>query len=89
MLSAFLYRRFVPVRKIPCQSIDPKDGDCFILDIRTYNNRKNEIERDSMLNIPYAKLERYNKEIPSVNLHVVASDRMELNLGIRLMASKG
>ena len=44
---------------------------------------------DSILNIPYSYLERYNNEIPLVNIHVITSDKLELNIGIRFLLGKG
>lgn len=55
------------------------------MDIRDYN----ETEKDSQsLHIPYAYLKRYDQEIPRTQLHVVASDQLELNLGLRYLKAK-
>ena len=85
----WLYKRYVPVKNIPCQQVDISDTSSNILDIRAYNDRKGDIDSDSMINIPYSYLERYNNEIPMSNIHVIASDKLELNLGIRFLLRKG
>ncbi|WP_338322935.1 sulfurtransferase [Oceanobacillus halophilus] len=58
-----------------------------ILDIRDYNTTNNRSE--DILNIPYAYLRRFNHEISDDNIHVIASDKLELNLGLRFLLKKG
>ena len=85
----WLYKRYVPVKNIPCQQIDINDTSSKILDIRAYNDRKVDIDSNTTINIPYSYLERYNNEIPKSDIHVIASDKLELNLGIRFLLGKG
>lgn len=56
-----------------------------VLDIRDYNKT----EKSQSLNIPYAYLKRYDQEIPRTRLHVIASDQLEMNLGLRYLKAKG
>lgn len=88
ILVPSMYKRYVPVKNVPCKKNNINDHSSFVLDIRAYNEKRSDINRDIM-NIPYAYLKRFNKEIPQDNIHVIASDRLELNLGIRLLRGKG
>jgi len=89
ILVAWMYKRYVPIKNIPCKHIDLKDTSLEILDIRAYNARQDNLNSDSIINIPYSYLERYNNEIPLSNIHVIASDKLERNLGIRFLLGKG
>lgn len=59
-----------------------------IIDIRDYRDAENEGYKQYM-NIPYAYLKRNYREIPPVSIHVIATDRLELNLGLRYLKAKG
>ncbi|MFD6442950.1 sulfurtransferase [Peribacillus sp. NPDC060186] len=83
-----LYKRYVPAKNIPCQKNNRKDHSAILLDIRAYNQKRDDINKDT-LNIPYAYLKRFNKEIPRENIHVIASDKLEVNLGLRFLSGKG
>ena len=87
-LLTSLYKRYIPVKNVPCLNDYTKESNVVSLDIRSYNQETNDLNKDT-LNIPYAYLKRYSKDIPKGNIHVIASDRLELNLGIRLLKSKG
>lgn len=87
ILLPSLYKRYVPIKNIPCKK--DHDDSTIILDIRAYNEKRVKIDSDITLNIPYAYLERFNKEIPLVDLHVIASDKVEVNLGVRFLLGKG
>ncbi|RFU69254.1 sulfurtransferase [Peribacillus saganii] len=87
-LGMGLYNRYVPVKSIPCNHTGELDPNTIILDIRDYNNKGNDIDPKSV-NIPYAYLRRFKSEISPGNIHVVASDRLELNLGLRFLIRKG
>lgn len=63
------------------------DKDIVILDLRDYNETS--ILKNVAMQIPYAYLRRYSSDIPDQPLHVVASNRMELNLGLRFLLKKG
>lgn len=84
-----MYKRYMPIKNIPCQYVDLNDTSSNILDIRAYNGRKEEIDSEMIINIPFSYLHRYNHEIPLSNIHVIASDKLELNLGIRFLLGKG
>ncbi|MBS4193701.1 hypothetical protein KHA97_01280 [Bacillus sp. FJAT-49870] len=58
------------------------------VDVRDYNESyKNPVK--GAINVPVAYLKRYYLEIPSKNLIVVASNRLEKNVGIRFLRTKG
>lgn len=58
------------------------------VDVRDYNESyKNPVK--GAINVPVAYLKRYYLEIPSKDLIVVASNRLEKNVGIRLLRTKG
>ncbi|WP_108669112.1 hypothetical protein [Peribacillus acanthi] len=83
----FLYKRYVPVRGVPC-SVLPDLESTKIVDVRDYNLSYNDpIIR--AINIPVAYMKRHFKEIPNVNIHVVASDHLEKNMSIRFFRKKG
>ncbi|WP_226038234.1 sulfurtransferase [Aquibacillus saliphilus] len=85
-----IYLRYVPIKGIPCIDINSNKLDQMILklDIRDYNSSaKQEIIGSHSLPIAYFK--RYYHEIPAKEVHVIASDRIEKNLGIRYLRNKG
>nr|WP_223305306.1 sulfurtransferase [Peribacillus butanolivorans] len=88
ILVPSLYKRYVPVKNVPCEKNNSKEHSAILLDIRAYNQKQDDINRDA-LNIPYAYLKRFNKEIPHENIHVIASDKLEVNLGLRFLIGKG
>jgi hypothetical protein len=85
-----LYKRYYPVKGIPCidQRKQRQDGQITFLDIRDYNEVM-KTDGHTSLNIPYAYLKRYYKDIPKNNIHLIAQDPLELNLGLRFLARKG
>nr|WP_254149476.1 sulfurtransferase [Bacillus subtilis] len=83
------YRRYYPITGISCIHKDKlKAIDMTILDIRHYNDVPN-FSDDIILNIPYAYLKRFYLEIPRDKIHIIARDRVELNLGVRFLKRKG
>ncbi|MFS0672598.1 sulfurtransferase [Ornithinibacillus contaminans] len=87
LLCIMLYRRYFPVRGIPCKMSGHDKTSTVVLDIRDYNIETNHNQSD--MRIPYAYLKRFVQEIPHQTLHVIANDRLELNLGLRYLRSKG
>ncbi|RFU66047.1 sulfurtransferase [Peribacillus glennii] len=86
----FLYTRHYPVKNIPCIKNEHfiRDDDTILLDIRDYNDSRSDSDKISM-NIPYAYLRRFKSEIADGNIHVIAADKLELNLGLRFLMRKG
>lgn len=89
LLLTSINKRYFPVKNVPC--IEKKDSlqdqHHVILDIRNYNEATSDLHLGS-LHIPYAYLRRFYKEIPHGKIHVIASDRLELNLGLRFLKGK-
>jgi rhodanese-related sulfurtransferase len=84
----FAYKRYVPVHGVsPIQSIISNEG-AILLDLRDYQTTSKQPVSGS-INIPYAYLKRYNKEIPNKPLIIVASDTIEKNLAIRFLIKRG
>ncbi|WP_222599410.1 hypothetical protein [Aquibacillus kalidii] len=85
----FLYSRYVPVKGIPCIDANSHSEQKKVkLDIRDYNIAAKQMVDDSIV-MPIAYLKRYHHEIPGKEIHVIASDHMEKNLGIRFLHNKG
>lgn len=85
-LSLWLYRRYFPIRGIVCKKNVVGDY-VVVLDIRDYNEKRS--LTGVSLQIPYAYLRRNFNEIPDEPLHVIATNRIDLNLGIRFLLKKG
>jgi rhodanese-related sulfurtransferase len=86
---SIIYKRYFPIYKVPClPTMNLRDRNIVVLDIRDYNEASSKPVPHS-LNIPYAYLKRYYKEIPQQTIHVIASDRLERNLGLRFLIHKG
>ncbi|MCK8099003.1 sulfurtransferase [Bacillus sp. 2CMS4F] len=82
-------RRYYPIVGISCIHKDKLEAmDMTILDIRHYNDVPT-FSDDIILNIPYAYLKRFYLEIPRDKIHIIAHDRVELNLGVRFLKNKG
>ncbi|MFY0780698.1 sulfurtransferase [Peribacillus simplex] len=84
ILVLFTYKRYIPVKDIPCQKNEVQDA--ILLDIRAFNHKRDDVDKE-VLNISYAYLKRVNEVIPHENIHVIASDK--LNLGLCTLIGKG
>lgn len=83
-----MYKRYIPIVDTPLISEFTPTTDTVLLDLRDYQTTfKKPIE--GAMNIPYAYLNRYYKEIPRGNIIIVATDTVEKNLAIRLLKNKG
>jgi hypothetical protein len=91
LIGTSLFKRYYPVKGYPCidQESVLKNKNITILDIRDYNEGSVILSGFKLINIPYAYLKRYYKEIPKGKIHVVAKNKLELNLGLRLLKAKG
>ncbi|AIE61115.1 putative membrane protein [Bacillus methanolicus MGA3] len=89
-LVVSMYKRYYPVKGVPCIEKENglTDNHITLLDIRDYNEIATGSVPNSM-NIPYAYLKRFYQEIPHHKIHVIASDKLELNLGLRFLKRKG
>jgi rhodanese-related sulfurtransferase len=89
VFSFILYKRYFPVFGVHC--MDLKDlylDEIKVIDIRDFNESyKTQIE--GAINIPFAYLNRNINEIPNRDLHLVVSNPIEKNIGIRYFRKKG
>nr|WP_111922920.1 sulfurtransferase [Priestia endophytica] len=84
-----VYRRYYPVKDIHCINKENlEDQNIAILDIRNYHD-VTPYSNHHILNIPYEYLKRFYLEIPLEKIHIIATDRIELNLGVRFLRRKG
>jgi rhodanese-related sulfurtransferase len=89
ILISVMYKRYYPIYRVPClPTTELQDRNIVVLDIRDYNEASSKPVLHS-INIPYAYLKRHYKEIPNRTIHVIASDRLERNLGLRFLTRKG
>ncbi|MFE0561855.1 hypothetical protein ACFW1D_05085 [Priestia megaterium] len=73
------------MKGIPCILKNKlKDFTIIVLDIRDYNETSTYSEDDTLY-IPFAYLKRFYVEIPQGKIHVIAEDKLELNLGVRFL----
>ncbi|WP_227396356.1 sulfurtransferase [Jeotgalibacillus aurantiacus] len=89
LFSISFYRRYAPVKGVECVPEDHlSEPDHQVIDLREYNDPTTR-SQTSFQHIPYAYLKRFYKEIPHKEIHVIASDEVDLKLGIRFLKSKG
>lgn len=88
LIGMFIYKRYIPVIDIPLISEFKSTTDTLLLDVRDYQTTWKEPIEGAM-NIPYAYLNRFYKEIPHANIIIVASDPVEKNLTLRFLKKKG
>jgi len=88
ILLSLTYRRYYPVRDVNSVSIDHVCDKINVVDIRDYNISYNDSIEGS-INIPVAYLKRFIHEIPNNDLHIVASNLLERNVGVRLLRQFG
>jgi hypothetical protein len=87
IITFYSYQRYAPVLgvyKVNDYSMFEKE---FILDLRDYQTTAKEPINNS-INIPYAYLKRFYKEIPTNKLMIIATDSVEKNLAIRFLIKK-
>lgn len=89
-LSYFYYQRNLSIKNVPC--IDVKhsklDENRVVVDFRDYNNLADELVFNAIV-IPIPYLKRYYQEIPSKQVHVIASNKLEKNIGVRFLQKHG
>ncbi|WAA13332.1 rhodanese-like domain-containing protein [Fervidibacillus halotolerans] len=84
------YKRYVPIQGIDFREIDTIDRreDIVLLDIRDYQEAAKD-EIPGSINIPFAYLKRFYREIPNKKIHLIASNCMEKNIGVRYLKKYG
>lgn len=88
LLGAALYRRYYPVKHIPCFPVEEIPDDLLLVDLRDYNESNGSIFSQA-LHVPVAYLKRHARDIPPKPLHIIVQDDIEKNVGIRLLRRYG
>lgn len=88
LFAVALYRRYYPVKHIPCLPVEEVPDGLLLLDLRDYNESNGSIFGQA-LHIPVAYLKRHVRHIPRKPLHIIAQDAIEKNVGIRLLRCYG
>jgi hypothetical protein len=89
-LAAILFfRRYFPILGLKCKKWGEFDiKNINVIDVRDYNDSYKE-PISGAINIPIAYLNRYYPKIPKANLYIVASDKVGINMGVRILRKKG
>ncbi|WP_051428344.1 hypothetical protein [Bacillus sp. J33] len=84
-----IYTRYFPVHGVKClnlQDIDKRAKN--LVDVRDFNQSYKDSIQGS-INIPVAYFKRSYREIPSGDIHIVASSRLDKNISVRFLRGKG
>lgn len=88
IIFVFIFRRYIPVNGVFSLNWTDYDIEVEVIDVRDYNESYSSPIGDAR-NIPIAYLKRYYKEIPTKAVHLIASNSLEKNVGIRFFRKKG
>ncbi|MGE6261304.1 hypothetical protein ACQKCU_26125 [Heyndrickxia sporothermodurans] len=88
VLLSLTYKRYYPVCDVDSVLIEDVCDKIHVIDIRDYNISYNH-PIDGSMNIPVAYLKRFINEIPNNDLHIVVSNLLERNVGVRLLCQFG
>lgn len=90
-LGLIYYQRYQALNRVPCIDVTRSQLDerQVVVDFRDYNNLSKTMHHQDSIVIPLPYLKRYYHEIPSKQVHVIASTRLEKNLGIRFLQKNG
>ncbi|MBB6452366.1 hypothetical protein HNQ94_000811 [Salirhabdus euzebyi] len=84
----FLYARYFPIYGVPCmEHLTIKEG-VLLIDVRDYIDASSDPIAGSK-NIPLAYLKRNIQDVVGQEIYVIAADRLEKNIGIRLLQRNG
>jgi hypothetical protein len=78
------------INSVPCVDVKHSklDEKQVVVDFRDYNNLSDGPEYNAIV-IPIPYLKRYYQEIPSKHVHVIASNKLEKNIGVRFLQKNG
>jgi hypothetical protein len=89
LVTIIIFNRYFPILGLKCMKWGEFDiKNVNVIDVRDYNDSYKE-PIPGAINIPIAYLNRYYPEIPNVDLYIVASDKIEKNMGVRILRAKG
>ena len=87
-IAYMLYKRYAPV-SVPCvKEQDQEKQSMVVVDLRDYNMADKKPSRNA-IHIPIAYIDRHYQEIPSKEVHVIAQNQVEKNMGVRLLRKRG
>lgn len=81
-------RRAISIKRVPCIDVEKHDQTSQVVDVRDYNNLSTMMNSNSIV-IPIPYLKRYSHEIPNKRVHLIAGNRLEKNMGVRLLQKNG
>lgn len=89
-MTYMIYVRYYPIKGIPCIDMNQLSNETkkVKLDIRDYNTSSKNAITDAV-SLPVAYLKRHYTQIPSKQIYLIASDKIERNLAIRMLKQKG
>ncbi|MFB1051142.1 hypothetical protein [Paraliobacillus sp. JSM ZJ581] len=89
-ITYMIYVRYYPIKGIPCIEMNQLSDVTkkVKLDIRDYNTSSKNAVTDSV-SMPVAYLKRHYSQIPSKQIYLIASDKIERNLATRMLKQKG
>lgn len=83
------YKRFVPALGVKQERLNHLDGDSYaLLDVRAYNVSDKKPAPEAF-NLPISYFTRGYGEIPKKPIHLIAENKLEKNLAVRLLRRKG
>jgi hypothetical protein len=90
ILGYFYYKSYMAIKSVPCIDVNRSqlDDHHVVVDFRDYNNlSENQAFQAIVIPIPYLK--RFYHEIPRKHVYVIASNKLEKNIGIRFLQKHG
>ncbi|MBM7540067.1 hypothetical protein [Amphibacillus cookii] len=88
LISYFFYMRYVPVRGIKCLNAQSLPEHMIKIDLRDYNDAAKETIAGT-ISLPIAYIKRHHGQLPHIDICVIASNKVERNIGIRLLQRHG
>lgn len=88
LIGTLLYTRYFPVKGVPCVDQKTLSHKKVKLDVREYNLAAKEGIANS-ISLPVAYLKRHHEQIPTDQIYLIASDKVEKNIGIRILKQRG
>jgi hypothetical protein len=89
LVTIIIFKRYFPILGLKCMIRGEFDiKNVKVIDVRDYNDSYKE-PIPGAINIPIAYLNRFYPEIPNVDLYIVASDKIEKNMGGSNITEKG
>ncbi|WP_017470718.1 hypothetical protein [Amphibacillus jilinensis] len=88
LVSYFSYIRYIPVKGIKCLDAQSLPEHLIKVDLRDYNDATKATIAGA-ISLPVAYIKRHHGELPHLNICVIASNKVERNIGIRLLQRHG